>query len=85
MQEPGAASSAPNLKFAHIGLAATDGLRLTRFYIEVLGFIVTDSGDFGGAEVVFMSRDPKEHRQIVLTPGRPKELPKNTVNPDFGI
>jgi catechol-2,3-dioxygenase len=85
MKEQGAASAAPNLKFAHIGLAATDVPRLTRFYTEVLGFTVTDRGDFGGAEVVFMSRDPEEHHQIVLTPGRPKKLPKNTVNPDFGI
>jgi catechol 2,3-dioxygenase len=45
---------------------------------------VTDRGVFGAMDVVFMSRDPEEHHQIVLTTGRPRNLPANTINPEFG-
>lgn len=74
----------PRLKFSHIGLVASDVEVMTRFYSDVLGFTVTDSGDFGDLKVVFMSRDPEDHHQIVLTNGRPANLPKNTINPEFG-
>lgn len=79
-----AARPAPNLKFAHIGLVVADIDRMTRFYVDVLGFTVTDHGVFGEMRVAFMSRDPEEHHQIVLTTGRPPNLPANTINPDFG-
>lgn len=73
---------APNLKFAHIGLVTRDVQRMRKFYTEVLGFVETDGGNFAGMDVVFLSRDLEEHHQIVLTPGRPEVLPKNTVNPN---
>lgn len=76
--------AAPMLKFSHIGLVANDVGVMARFYVDVLGFAITDQGDFGDMKVVFMSRDPEDHHQIVLTNGRPDNLPKNTVNPDFG-
>jgi catechol-2,3-dioxygenase len=76
--------TAPNLKFAHMGIVVSDIEVMTRFYVGVLGFTVTDRGVFGAMDVVFMSRDPEEHHQIVLTTGRPKHLPKNTINPEFG-
>jgi len=76
--------TAPNLKFAHMGIVVSDIEVMTRFYVDVLGFTVTDRGVFGAMDVVFMSRDPEEHHQIVLTTGRPKHLPKNTINPEFG-
>jgi len=79
-----AAKSAPNLKFAHMGLVVSDIEVMTRFYVDVLGFTVTDRGVFGAMDVVFMSRDPEEHHQIVLTTGRPRNLPANTINPEFG-
>lgn len=84
MIQEAAASRAPNLKFAHIGLVVGDIDRMTQFYTSVLGFIVTDEGEFGPLKVVFLSRDPEEHHQIVLTNGRPPDLPKNTINPEFG-
>lgn len=74
----------PMLKFSHIGLVASDVDLMARFYVDVLGFAVTDKGDFGAMQVVFMSRDPGEHHQIVLTNGRPSNIPMNTVNPDYG-
>jgi catechol 2,3-dioxygenase len=76
--------NAPNLKFAHMGIVVSDIEVMTRFYVNVLGFTVTDRGVFGAMDVVFMSRDPEEHHQIVLTTGRPHHLPKNTINPEFG-
>ncbi|PJG46476.1 hypothetical protein CAF53_20115 [Sphingobium sp. LB126] len=72
------------LKFSHIGLVATDVDMMARFYVDVLGFAITDQGDFGDLKVVFMSRDPEDHHQIVLTNGRPVHLPRNTINPKFG-
>lgn len=84
MTEDAARKPAPNLKFAHIGLVVMDIEVMTRFYVDVLGFTITDRGVFGAMDVVFMSRDPEEHHQIVLTTGRPAKLPPNTINPDFG-
>jgi catechol 2,3-dioxygenase len=78
------AKPAPNLKFTHMGLVVSDIEVMTRFYVDVLGFTVTDRGVFGSMQVVFMSRDPQEHHQIVLTTGRPPALPPNTINPEFG-
>jgi hypothetical protein len=46
----------------------------------VLGFAVTDRGPLGAADLVFLSRDPREHHQIVLATGRPAELGFNVVN-----
>jgi catechol-2,3-dioxygenase len=84
MTQDAATKPAPNLKFAHLGLVVSDIKVMRRFYSDTLGFTVTDSGIFGAMEVVFMSRDPEEHHQIVLTTGRPANLPVNTINPDFG-
>jgi catechol 2,3-dioxygenase len=67
-----------------MGIVVSDIEVMTRFYVNVLGFTVTDRGVFGAMDVVFMSRDPEEHHQIVLTTGRPEHLPKNTINPEFG-
>ena len=84
MTQESAAKPAPNLKFTHMGLVVSDIEVMTRFYVDVLGFTVTDRGVFGSMDVVFMSRDPEEHHQIVLTTGRPATLPANTINPAFG-
>jgi len=54
------------------------------FYTGVLGFTVTDRGTAGGMQLVFLSRDPFDHHQIVLATGRPANLPANTANPQFG-
>ena len=74
MTQEAAVKPAPNLKFAHMGLVVSDIEVMTRFYVDVLGFTVTDRGVFGAMDVVFMSRDPEEHHQIVLTTGRPRNL-----------
>lgn len=79
------ADKAPNLKFSHFGLSVRDIAKMETFYTEVLGFTVTDRGHLDvGLDLIFLSRDPNDHHQIVLANGRPDELPDNTVNPAFG-
>jgi catechol 2,3-dioxygenase len=84
MTEQSATKAPPNLRFTHMGLVVSDIEVMTRFYVDILGFTVTDRGVFGAMDVVFMSRDPEEHHQIVLATGRPATLPRNTINPAFG-
>lgn len=74
----------PNLMFSHFGLSVTDLPKMETFYRDFMGFTVTDRGEVAGLDVVFLSRDPLDHHQIVLATGRPKELPGNTGNPMFG-
>jgi len=79
-----AIGSAVNLKFSHMGLSVKDIPAMETFYTEILGFTVTDRGHAGGMQLVFLSRDPLDHHQIVLATGRPAQLPSNTANPQFG-
>lgn len=50
------------------------------FYSRFLGFTITDCGRLGDTELVFLSRDPREHHQVVLVAGRPHETSFNVVN-----
>ena len=75
---------APNLQFSHMGLSVKDIAKMEDFYARVLGFTVTDRGEAGGMQLVFLSRDPGDHHQIVLATGRPEALPVNVANPQFG-
>lgn len=74
----------PNLMFSHLGLSVRDLPGMERFYTEMMGFTVTDRGSTAGLDIVFLSRDPRDHHQIVLATGRPDDLPANTKNPMFG-
>ncbi len=78
------ATPAPNLMFSHMGLSVKNLDTMEDFYSRVLGFTVTDRGVAGGMNLVFLSRDPLDHHQIVLATGRPQTLPANTANPQFG-
>jgi catechol-2,3-dioxygenase len=64
-------SDVPQLAFSHMGVYVTDLPRMEDFYTRMLGFSVTDRGNLGSIQLVFLSRDPKEHHQIVLASGRP--------------
>mgnify|MGYP003576891603 FL=1 len=72
--------SQSNLQFSHIGLYVTDLPRMARFYKQALRFTQTDAGDLGTVQLVFLSRDPTEHHQMVLATGRPADLSFNVVN-----
>jgi catechol 2,3-dioxygenase len=74
----------PNLMFSHMGISVTDLPQMESFYTRVLGFTVTDRGSAAGLDIVFLSRDPLDHHQIVLATGRPARMPQNTCNPLFG-
>jgi catechol-2,3-dioxygenase len=54
------------------------------FYTRVLGFTVTDRGNAVGMDLVFLSRDPMDHHQVVLASGKPDDLPENPFSPQFG-
>lgn len=75
----------PNLAFSHFGMATSDMPNMVDFYTRVLGFTITDrGGDPGGMELVFLSRDPGDHHQVLLVSGRPDNLPPNPYFPQFG-
>jgi catechol-2,3-dioxygenase len=74
----------PGFSFSHFGMFVTDIGRLEDFYTRLLDFTVTDRGQLEGPrgmmDLVFLSRDPDEHHQIVLITGRPRDLPFNPIN-----
>ncbi len=74
----------PSLRFSHIGFFVRDLDAQADFYKSVLGFTETDRGTLqvpgGVAQLVFLSRDPDEHHQIVLVSGRPPEDHFNVIN-----
>ena len=72
--------SAPSLQFSHLGLYVRDLPKIAAFYKGALRFTQTDAGDLGAVQLVFLSRDPAEHHQIVLATGRPADMPFNVVN-----
>ncbi|OAI51402.1 glyoxalase [Betaproteobacteria bacterium SCGC AG-212-J23] len=72
--------SVPRFSFSHMGMFVADAARMEDFYTRVLGFAATDRGNLGSTALVFLSRDPKEHHQIVLASGRPEGLPFNPIN-----
>ncbi|HEY8250348.1 MAG TPA: VOC family protein [Burkholderiales bacterium] len=73
-------TSVPEFSFSHMGIFVTDPGRMEDFYTRVLGFAVTDRGPLGSLTLVFLSRDPQEHHQIVLASGRPASGGFNPIN-----
>jgi len=75
-----AAAQRVPLSMSHIGLYVYDLPKMEDFYTRVLGFTVTDRGKVRGADIVFTSWDPKDHHQVALVSGRPKDLAFNHIN-----
>jgi len=74
-------TTSPAVSFSHFGIYVTDLARMEDFYTRVLGLLVSDRGQVpGGSDLVFLSRDPDEHHQIVLATGRPPGVEFNVVN-----
>jgi catechol 2,3-dioxygenase len=70
----------PKWELSHIGLFVTDMDRMREFYTRLLGFKVMDAGEVrSGVHLTFLSKDPKDHHQIVLVSGREKGT-RSTVN-----
>jgi catechol-2,3-dioxygenase len=72
----------PSLALSHFGIHVHDLPRMEDFYTRVLGLLVSDRGALpnGGPTLVFLSRDPDEHHQLVLATGRPPGVEYNIVN-----
>ena len=68
------------LVFSHMGFYVRDLERMARFYRDVMCFFETDRGLLGTVQLVFLSRDPTEHHQIVLASGRPTDLAFSVIN-----
>ena len=71
-----------SLTLSHVGVFVTDMPKMVDFYSGFLGFAVSDRGTLadGRGEIVFLTRDPREHHQFVLATGRPADLHFNIVN-----
>ena len=72
--------AAPELSLSHFGLFVFDLPTMDRFYTELLGFVVTDRGMNRGREILFMSRNPSDHHQIVMVPGRTGSRDDQVIN-----
>jgi len=57
----------PNIALSHFELFVGDATCMEAFYTHSLGFVVTDRGE-GKDAMVFLSRNPNEHHQLVLNP-----------------
>ena len=61
----------PPIHFSHVGLHAFDHEALAAFYKARLGLVETDRGELEGrGHLIFLSRNPAEHHQLVLISGR---------------
>jgi len=69
-----------SLSFSHLGFFVKDLAKMEAFYKRVLGFQDTDRGMARGRPIVFLSRDPNEHHQIVLVEGRTGNLDDLVLN-----
>ena len=67
-------------RLAHVGVYAHDKPKLEKFYSNVLGLVVTDSGTArSGMSLTFMSGNPGAHHQLVLVDGRPDTAGFNPI------
>jgi catechol-2,3-dioxygenase len=69
----------PSLLLSHLELYVSDIKRVEQFYTRCLGFVVTDRGD-GDEGMVFLSRNPTEHHQLVLNPQPTRPASKSPVD-----
>ncbi len=74
-------NTAPAVQFSHFGIFVFDLPKMEAFYTDVLGFIVSDRGIVRETQnIVFLTRNPLEHHQIVLCEGRTAALGEALIN-----
>ena len=73
------------MRFTHFGIYVHDIDTMAAFYKKfsnsrrpTAANLVDDNGQ--SKRIVFLSRDPDEHHQIVLVSGRPETLEFNPIN-----
>jgi len=69
-----------SLSISHVGIFVKDMQPMVDFYTRFMGFAIADRGPRPGGEIVFLTRDPREHHQLVLASGRPADMNFNVVN-----
>ena len=70
----------PEMKLAHVGIWVQDFDRMKEFYVRMFGFGIADEGLLNGNRYAFMSRDPRDHHQVVVAEGRRPDTDQTTVN-----
>lgn len=70
----------PEMKLAHVGIWVQDFDRMKDFYVRMFGFGIADEGLLNGNRYAFMSRDPRDHHQVVVAEGRRPDTDQSTVN-----
>ena len=63
-------SPIPNAQLTHLGLFVHDLSAMVAFYSRLMGLVVSDSGNFMGKELAFLTRSVDEHHQLVMIKGR---------------
>ena len=53
-------------QFSHFGMFVTDLEKVAGFSRDKLDFIETDHGSVGDRQIIFLSRDPREHHQLAF-------------------
>ncbi|MEO1209597.1 MAG: VOC family protein [Cyanobacteria bacterium J06638_20] len=74
--------SFPSIALSHFELYVEDIPSMEAFYTRHLGFVVTDRGE-GDNAMIFLSRNPNEHHQLVLNPRqthKPIESPVDHIS-----
>jgi catechol 2,3-dioxygenase len=71
----------PNMTLAHMGITVKNLAVMEAFYTDVLGFRASDRGVARGSPLVFLTRDPTDHHQIVFQEQRkPDETTINQIS-----
>ncbi len=68
----------PKMRLAHMGITVKNLCVMEAFYTEVLGFKASDRGVARGSPMVFLTRDPSDHHQIVFQEQRKTD--ETTIN-----
>jgi len=71
--------SFPSIYLSHFELYVLDVASMEEFYTRYLGFVVTDRGE-GKNAMVFLSRNPDEHHQLVLNPRQSHKTVESPVD-----
>lgn len=71
----------PDFSVSHVGLFVFDLDAMVDFYTGTFGLAITDRSVVrGDSRIAFLSRDPREHHQIVLIEGRTAPLDTQLLN-----
>ena len=74
----------PTVRFTHFGFWVKDLNKMADFYQRLFKMHRSDQGHIDGhdlkANLVFLTRDPMVHHQIVLIEGKPDGIPFNVIN-----